>query len=57
MSRGHEYLFYIFNDNEGCQWNSKKYSFYNEYLWNIAVYCKRIIKIHHVWDRIFNIKN
>jgi len=35
-SRGRAYLFHIFNDNEGFQWNSRKY--YIVYLWNTAVY-------------------
>jgi len=32
------YLFHIFNDNQGLQWNSKKYSIDNNKLWNTAVY-------------------
>jgi len=29
---------FCFNDNEGFQWNSKKFVIDHDYLWNTAVY-------------------
>ena len=45
------------NKNERFQWNSKKYSIDNDYLWNTAVnfyfFLFLEIKIHQRWDRSF----
>jgi len=41
----------FFNNTEGFQWNLKKYSIENDYVWNTAVFFIFGKKIHRVWDR------